>query len=151
MIIAITIQTILVYINILQLLNNNITLSVVDPYTDVCQHCVLSTFQSSVQLEPVQIDALAAGSETSSTSIKLYYSYPPFFFFLFQSDRKAVNRYYPPDFDPNKHGSINKYRNSHPLRERAKRLSEGILVIRFEMPYNIWCGGCGKHIGMGKK
>ncbi|XP_033636604.1 coiled-coil domain-containing protein 130-like [Asterias rubens] len=65
------------------------------------------------------------------------------------SDRKAVNRYYPPDFDPNKHGSINKYRNSHPLRERAKRLSEGILVIRFEMPYNIWCGGCGKHIGMG--
>ncbi|XP_038048334.1 coiled-coil domain-containing protein 130-like [Patiria miniata] len=65
------------------------------------------------------------------------------------ADRKAVNRYYPPDFDPTKHGSINKYRNSHPLRERAKRLDEGILVIRFEMPYNIWCGGCGKHIGMG--
>lgn len=21
---------------------------------------------------------------------------------------------------------------------------------RFEMPYNIWCNGCGKHIGMGK-
>ena len=20
---------------------------------------------------------------------------------------------------------------------------------RFEMPYNIWCGGCGNHIGMG--
>ena len=20
---------------------------------------------------------------------------------------------------------------------------------RFEMPYNIWCNGCGKHIGMG--
>ncbi|XP_022101763.1 coiled-coil domain-containing protein 130-like [Acanthaster planci] len=65
------------------------------------------------------------------------------------ADRKATNRYYPPDFDPTKHGSINKYRNSHPLRERAKRLSEGILVIRFEMPYNIWCGGCGNHIGMG--
>ena len=21
---------------------------------------------------------------------------------------------------------------------------------RFEMPYNIWCNGCGNHIGMGK-
>ena len=22
--------------------------------------------------------------------------------------------------------------------------------FRFEMPYNIWCGGCGNHIGMGE-
>lgn len=22
-------------------------------------------------------------------------------------------------------------------------------INRFEMPYNIWCGGCGIHIGMG--
>ncbi|XP_071508947.1 uncharacterized protein [Diadema antillarum] len=65
------------------------------------------------------------------------------------AERKQVNRYYPPDFDPAKHKSINKYRNSHPLRERAKKLSQGILVIRFEMPYNIWCDGCGNHIGMG--
>ncbi|XP_048377875.1 probable splicing factor YJU2B [Stegostoma tigrinum] len=64
-------------------------------------------------------------------------------------ERKGVNKYYPPDFDPAKHGSLNKYRNSHPLRERARKLSQGILVIRFEMPYNIWCDGCGKHIGMG--
>ncbi|XP_078657305.1 putative splicing factor YJU2B isoform X2 [Branchiostoma floridae x Branchiostoma belcheri] len=65
------------------------------------------------------------------------------------SDRKAVNRYYPPDFDPQKHKSINKYRNSHPLRDRARKLSQGILIIRFELPYNIWCGGCGNHVGMG--
>ncbi|CAH0720242.1 unnamed protein product, partial [Brenthis ino] len=25
----------------------------------------------------------------------------------------------------------------------------GILIIRFEMPYNIWCEGCNNHIGMG--
>uniref|UniRef100_A0A4W3H1K4 Probable splicing factor YJU2B n=1 Tax=Callorhinchus milii TaxID=7868 RepID=A0A4W3H1K4_CALMI len=61
----------------------------------------------------------------------------------------GVNKYYPPDFDPAKHVSLNKYRNSHPLRERARKLSQGILIIRFEMPYNIWCDGCGKHIGMG--
>ena len=24
------------------------------------------------------------------------------------------------------------------------------ILVRFEMPYNIWCGGCGNHIGMGR-
>jgi len=64
-------------------------------------------------------------------------------------ERKGVNKYYPPDFDYKKHGSLDRYHNSHPLRERAAKLSEGILIIRFEMPYNIWCNGCNKHIGMG--
>ncbi|XP_053438487.1 probable splicing factor YJU2B [Nycticebus coucang] len=64
-------------------------------------------------------------------------------------ERKGVNKYYPPDFNPEKHGSLNRYHNSHPLRERARKLSQGILVIRFEMPYNIWCDGCKNHIGMG--
>lgn len=64
-------------------------------------------------------------------------------------ERKGVNKYYPPDFDPAKHGSINGYYKTHPLRERARKLSQGILIIRFEMPYNIWCDGCKNHIGMG--
>ncbi|EDV22137.1 uncharacterized protein TRIADDRAFT_15287, partial [Trichoplax adhaerens] len=90
-------------------------------------------------------------------------------------DRKAVNKYYPPDWRPEKviytyedlifklsysfifhtfylyynQGSINKYRGSHPLRDRARKLDQGILIIRFEMPYNIWCDGCGNHVGMG--
>ncbi|XP_033710042.1 probable splicing factor YJU2B isoform X1 [Tursiops truncatus] len=64
-------------------------------------------------------------------------------------ERKGVNKYYPPDFNPTKHGSLNRYHNSHPLRERARKLSQGILIIRFEMPYNIWCDGCKNHIGMG--
>lgn len=64
-------------------------------------------------------------------------------------ERKGTNKYYPPDFDPAKHGSLNKYHGSHPLRERARKLAQGILVIRFEMPYNVWCDGCQNHIGMG--
>lgn len=64
------------------------------------------------------------------------------------AERKATNKYYPSDWDPKK-GSINKYRNSHPLRDRARKLDQGILIIRFEMPYNIWCDGCNNHIGMG--
>ncbi|XP_029908560.1 putative splicing factor YJU2B [Myripristis murdjan] len=64
-------------------------------------------------------------------------------------ERKGTNKYYPPDFDPAKHGSLNGYHKTHPLRERARKLSQGILIIRFEMPYNIWCDGCKNHIGMG--
>ena len=34
--------------------------------------------------------------------------------------------------------------------ERAKKLAtEGILTIRFEMPYNVRCTGCDNHIGKG--
>jgi len=64
------------------------------------------------------------------------------------AERKAVNKYYPPEWDPSK-GSINKFRNSHPLRDRARKLDQGILIIRFEMPFNIWCGGCNNMIAKG--
>ena len=64
------------------------------------------------------------------------------------ADRRATNKYYPPDWDPSK-GSINKHYNSHPLRKRANKIDQGILVVRFEMPFNIWCLGCDKHVGMG--
>ncbi|KAM8878785.1 putative splicing factor YJU2B isoform 1-T4 [Spinachia spinachia] len=64
-------------------------------------------------------------------------------------ERKGTNKYYPPDFDPAKHGSLNGYHKTHALRERARKLSQGILIIRFEMPYNIWCDGCKNHVGMG--
>ncbi|GLH13910.1 Coiled-coil domain-containing protein 130 homolog [Gryllus bimaculatus] len=63
-------------------------------------------------------------------------------------ERKGTNLYYPPDYDPKK-GGLNKFLGTHALRERARKLHLGILIIRFEMPYNIWCDGCGNHIGMG--
>ncbi|KAK2722080.1 hypothetical protein QYM36_002582, partial [Artemia franciscana] len=63
-------------------------------------------------------------------------------------ERKGVNKYYPPDWTPDQ-GGINKYHGTHALRERARKLHMGILIIRFEMPYNIWCEGCKNHIGMG--
>ncbi|CAL7950937.1 unnamed protein product [Xylocopa violacea] len=63
-------------------------------------------------------------------------------------ERKGTNLYYPPDYDP-RVGGLNKFHGTHALRERARKLHMGILIIRFEMPYNIWCEGCGNHIGMG--
>lgn len=64
------------------------------------------------------------------------------------AERKATNKYYPPDWDPSK-GSVNSHKKSHPLRDRARKIHQGILVVRFEMPYNIWCLKCNNHIGMG--
>ncbi|GBP39658.1 Coiled-coil domain-containing protein 130 homolog [Eumeta japonica] len=63
-------------------------------------------------------------------------------------ERKGQNLYYPPDYDP-KIGGLNKFMGTHALRERARKLHMGILIIRFEMPFNIWCEGCKNHIGMG--
>lgn len=64
-------------------------------------------------------------------------------------ERKGQNKYYPPDYDP-RAGGLNKFLGTHALRERAKKIHLGIIIIRFEMPYNIWCEGCKNHIGMGK-
>lgn len=62
---------------------------------------------------------------------------------------RADNFYYPPDHDPRK-GSRNKQLGQHHLRERAARLtSEGILVVRFELPFNCFCNGCGRNLGQG--
>lgn len=63
-------------------------------------------------------------------------------------ERKGQNKYYPPDYDP-RVGGLNKFLGTHALRERANKIHLGIIIIRFEMPYNIWCDGCKNHIGMG--
>lgn len=64
------------------------------------------------------------------------------------ADRRAVNKYYPPDWDPSK-GSINTYKKAHPLRDRARLIDKGILVVRFEMPFSVWCSECDNLIGAG--
>ncbi|KAH8831301.1 DUF572-domain-containing protein [Flagelloscypha sp. PMI_526] len=61
---------------------------------------------------------------------------------------QGFNKYYPPDYEPH-HGSLNSYRGKHALGSRAHKIDQGILVVRFELPFNIWCGTCNNHIGMG--
>ena len=70
---------------------------------------------------------------------------------------RADNFYHPPDWDP-RHGSRAELAaarlgepawKAHPLRERAKKLGEGILVVRFEMPFDVRCSGCGNRIAKG--
>ncbi|KAK4763870.1 hypothetical protein SAY87_013308 [Trapa incisa] len=61
---------------------------------------------------------------------------------------RADNFYYPPEWTPDQ-GSLNNFHGQHALRERARKLDQGILIIRFEMPFNIWCGGCNSMIAKG--
>ena len=49
---------------------------------------------------------------------------------------RADNFYFPPEWDPKK-GGLNKQQGQHPLRERAKKIDQGILVIRYV--YNTDC------------
>ncbi|KAK1928616.1 Coiled-coil domain-containing protein 130 [Phytophthora citrophthora] len=62
---------------------------------------------------------------------------------------QADGYYYPTQWRP-EHGSLNAFHGSHPLGKRAKNLaSDGELVVRFEMPFNVWCTHCDVHIGRG--
>jgi coiled-coil domain-containing protein 130 len=60
---------------------------------------------------------------------------------------QPFNKYYPPDYDGK--SNINKMAGTHALGRRAHKLNQGILIVRFELPYNIWCGNCNQHIGQG--
>lgn len=45
-------------------------------------------------------------------------------------ERKGQNHYYPPDFNYKVHKSLNAYHGTHALRERARKIKQGILIIR---------------------
>ncbi|KAF1326797.1 C2c2-type zn-finger protein, partial [Globisporangium splendens] len=64
------------------------------------------------------------------------------------SAARADNYYYPREWRPEL-GSINQFHKSHPLGKRAKDVANGVLVVRFEMPFNVWCAHCETHIGRG--
>ncbi|SCV70169.1 BQ2448_1563 [Microbotryum intermedium] len=61
---------------------------------------------------------------------------------------QGFNKYYPPDYVPEQ-GSLNSVHGKHALGDRARKLDKGILIVRFELPFNIWCGHCEGHIGQG--
>ncbi|KAH0536230.1 hypothetical protein FGG08_006876 [Glutinoglossum americanum] len=61
-----------------------------------------------------------------------------------------MGRYVPPEHE----GTIsaNKLAGKHALGNRARKLDKGILTVRFEMPFPIWCTTCQPHpviIGQG--
>lgn len=59
-----------------------------------------------------------------------------------------MGRYRPYDSDPRKE-SFNGRTGNHALGKRARKVDEGILIVRFELPFNVWCQDCDAHIGQG--
>ncbi|KAL2641348.1 hypothetical protein R1flu_008935 [Riccia fluitans] len=61
---------------------------------------------------------------------------------------RVDNFYHPPEWTPDQ-GRLTKFHGQHVLRDRTKKVDQGILIIRFEMPFNVWCGGCQSMIAKG--
>jgi hypothetical protein len=55
------------------------------------------------------------------------------------SERKVLNKYYPPDFDPAK------------LPRAEKPFKGGRTKVRLMLPFSVQCKTCGEYIGRGKK
>ena len=53
-----------------------------------------------------------------------------------------MGRYVPPDHEGTT--SANKLAGKHALGSRARKAGQGILTVRFEMPFAIWCTTCPK-------
>ncbi|KAK9382056.1 CWC16 protein [Kockiozyma suomiensis] len=62
---------------------------------------------------------------------------------------QGYNKYYPPDYDGK--SSLNKLAGKHSLGNRARKLNQGILVVRFELPFDIFCLACEKYISQGTR
>lgn len=48
-----------------------------------------------------------------------------------------MGRYYPPDAE-----NAPSFNTTHPLGARAKKVNQGILTVRFELPFAVWCNTC---------
>lgn len=61
---------------------------------------------------------------------------------------QGYNKYYPPDYDGKK--TLNQLAGKgHGLGNRASKIKEGILTVRFEAPFDIVCEGCDRNIAQG--
>ena len=56
---------------------------------------------------------------------------------------RADGYHYPKDFDPQKHGTLNKY------NQKKNIVAQDSNVVRFEMMFHVRCEGCLKSIGKG--
>ncbi|KAI3634113.1 hypothetical protein MIR68_007717 [Amoeboaphelidium protococcarum] len=63
------------------------------------------------------------------------------------AERKAQQKYLPPDFDPRKHKNVNSYQK----QARGKQQSSSDNKVRFEMPMGVFCLGCDRMIAAGTR
>ncbi|KAL5598563.1 hypothetical protein BROUX41_003510 [Berkeleyomyces rouxiae] len=51
-----------------------------------------------------------------------------------------MGRYIPPDAEGISTG--NRLHGKHPLGARGRKAAAGAIIVRFEMPFNVWCASC---------
>lgn len=61
---------------------------------------------------------------------------------------QGFNKYYPPEYDGKKTANQLAGKN-HPLGNRASKIKQGILTVRFEAPFDISCSKCERNIAQG--
>ncbi|KAK7208565.1 hypothetical protein BZA70DRAFT_265829 [Myxozyma melibiosi] len=61
----------------------------------------------------------------------------------------GYNKYYPPDYDGK--SSLNKLAGKHSLGDRARKIKQGILIVRFELPFDIVCLRCENYLAQGTR
>ncbi|KAK9460585.1 uncharacterized protein V1516DRAFT_677117 [Lipomyces oligophaga] len=62
---------------------------------------------------------------------------------------QGYNKYYPPEYDGT--SSLNKLAGKHSLGNRARKLNQGILTVRFELPFDIVCLSCLRFVTQGTR
>jgi len=62
--------------------------------------------------------------------------------------KEGFNMYYPPEWRP-ECGDLDKFHGQHKLLNQAKKIDQGILDVRIELPFPIWCLGCKRKFAMG--
>jgi len=60
-----------------------------------------------------------------------------FLYHSFNMQGFNMGRYYPPDAS-----NPPAFNTTHPLGARASKISKGILTVRFELPFAVWCTHC---------
>ena len=66
------------------------------------------------------------------------------------AERKVLNKYYPPDFDPSKIIKVKKLKELQPQGDRSDMKKRGV-VVRMMLPMSVRCKTCGEFMKIGTK
>lgn len=64
---------------------------------------------------------------------------------------QGYNKYYPPEHDGDKRTLNQLEGKKHPLGARGRKHKEGIIVVRFELPFDLYCAGCDRRFAEGTR
>jgi coiled-coil domain-containing protein 130 len=64
---------------------------------------------------------------------------------------QGYNKYYAPEHDDDKRTLNQLAGKKHPLGARGRKYKEGVIVVRFELPFDVYCAGCERRFAEGTR